>query len=75
MDIMRYKEEINFIIRDLEDLERGDFSEKTGDKTSGSAINKAKNLKIKFIKLVDKIENDKESMGEIVRTAFEEDKV
>ena len=71
MDLKRYREEINFIIRDLEEIVRGDFFEKTGDKISGSAVNKAKKIKERFIELLDKIQNEKESMGENIAKVFE----
>lgn len=74
MDLKRYQGEISFILRDLEEIERGEFYEKTGAKISGSAINKAKNIKKNFIDLLDKIQGEKESVGEMVKEAFEKEK-
>lgn len=68
MDIRKkYQMEIDFILRDLDELIRGEFSEKTGVKISGSACNKARNIKDGFIELLNKIESSKESVGEIIQ--------
>jgi hypothetical protein len=66
----KYQMEIEFILRDLEAIERGDIHEiyKTPGVTSAKTY--AKNIKKNFIDLVEKIENQKESTGEIVSKAF-----
>ncbi len=66
----KYQMEIEFILRDLKEIERGDIYEiyKTPGVTSAKTY--AKNIKKNFIDLIDKIENQKESTGEIVSKAF-----
>lgn len=59
MDIEKYKFEIINIINELENLESGIFYENTNDKGCGSAKKIAEKIKINFVDLIDKIENDK----------------
>jgi hypothetical protein len=67
----KYQMEIEFILRDLEEIERGNIYEvyKTPGVTSAKTY--ARNIKERFIGLLDKIENQKESVGEIMEKAFE----
>lgn len=58
----KYNMEISFIIQDLEQLKSGNFYEATGNKTAGSATTIARNIEENFNDLLNKIENNEESV-------------
>ena len=66
MDISRYQAEIDIIKTNLNNLICGDWYETTNNKRDGSFRNNAIIIKEIFCNLINKIENDKEGMRELL---------
>lgn len=71
IDLKKYEFEIRNIIQDLEEIERGNIYENGKVPGTPSAKTYARNIKERFIGLLDKMVNDKPGDLEMIRKAMD----